>query len=127
MDTTIFVAKIFAIAYLALGVGISLNGEYYKKMFRKMFENTTYIFFGGFLALVLGFTLITYHNVWTNDLSVLVTVVGYISFIKGLTLLIFPKTVQSFEFMTREKYLKNIVTPLILLMGLVFAYLGFGG
>ena len=36
-----------------------------------------------------------YHNVWTSDWSVAITIIGWLSFIEGLLHIVFPKAAQN--------------------------------
>ena len=88
MDTSIFIAKIFAIAYLAIGLGMFLSAGYYKKAFAEMMKSKTYIFGGGAFALVIGLLLVSYHNIWESSWVVIVTIIGWIALVKGVLLLL---------------------------------------
>lgn len=124
MNLSHFVAQVVAIIYLSIGVGMLFNMDYYKKMFSKMYEEVTAMYVGGFAAVVTGFTLVTYHNVWTKDWTVLVTIIGWLALIKGILLLAFPKQFQSLSAPMIQKG-TGTISIIILALGLIFGYFGF--
>ncbi len=123
-DSQIF--QIFSIAYLAIGIGIFVNHDFYKKMFSDFIENSAILYLGGIMALVVGFFIVAFHNIWVMDLSVIITVIGWIALIKGVVILVLPKTmialskaiIDNAVFMKVEAIIATIA-------GLLFSYLGF--
>ncbi|MFH1375208.1 MAG: hypothetical protein ABIH35_00895 [Patescibacteria group bacterium] len=124
MTSSVFLARLFAIVYLTFSVGFFLNADYYKKTFGRMLDDFGAMYLGGFMALVAGFAIVSYHNIWENNWTVLVTIVGWIALIKGILLLVSPKSFAFFKPLFKADNLaKFIIFPIIL--GLVFAYFGF--
>lgn len=125
MDLSVFVAQAVAIVYLSVGVGMLLDKKYYAKLLEDMFKNTTAMYIGGLMALIVGFTLVTFHNEWVKSWEVLVTIIGWLALIKGVMLLAFP---SAFLDMTKKWFgAKNLGTyaPIVIVLGLVFGYFGF--
>ena len=81
-DAQIF--QIFSIVYLSIGIGIVINYDFYKKIFAGFIDSPVSMYFGGVMALVVGFLLVTFHNTWTRDLSVIITILGWMALIKGI-------------------------------------------
>ncbi len=71
-DAQIF--QIFSLVYLAVGIGILINPDFYKKLFESFIEDTTALYFGGIAALVIGYLILAFHNTWTKDFSVIITI-----------------------------------------------------
>lgn len=61
-DTQIF--QIFSLAYLAIGIGIFINPNFYKRVFEDFTESPTALYFGGFMALLIGYLIVAFHNTW---------------------------------------------------------------
>lgn len=126
METSLFIARTLAIAYLSFGLGLLLNRSYYEKEIPKILENTTLQLYGGFFATVFGATLIHFHPHWETNWTAIITAFGWLGLIKGVSLLVFPRSVQFYKnTLFHEKRLFKIMTPLVFLMGLVLAYFGF--
>lgn len=123
METSILVAQIAGVAYLALGLGMLLDPGYYKKAFDSMVKDPSYILFGGMMALVIGFLIVNVHNVWVQDWPVIVTLIGWIALVKGVLLLLMPKVFVGFS-KGFVKHTSVLAFP-VLVLGGIFAYYGF--
>lgn len=58
METSIFIAKIIGIIYTSFGVGLLFSGDFYKKEFPKLLDNTAFLILGGILAIIMGILII---------------------------------------------------------------------
>ena len=125
MDTSIFIARILAVVYLSAAVGFLLSADYYKKVLPKLLNDPTYFLMGGMMAIVLGFFMITYHNFWVKDWTVIITVFGWIALIKGIFLVALPTSFDVFKPMFTPANMTKIWGPLVLIVGLFFGYFGF--
>ena len=124
MNLSHFVAQVVAIIYLSIGIGMLFNMDYYKKMFTKMYDEMTAMYVGGFSAIVAGFALVTYHNIWAKNWTVLVTIIGWLALIKGISLIAFPRQFQKLSGPMIEGGM-NVLSIIILTLGLIFGYFGF--
>jgi uncharacterized protein YjeT (DUF2065 family) len=115
-----------SIVYIAVGVGIFINPDFYKKLFEDFIENNAILYLGGIMALVVGYVILIFHNTWTKDLSVIITIVGCLALIKGILILIRPKMIIALSkaIMQKEGILK-IEAIVVIILGLIFAFLGF--
>lgn len=126
METSIFIAKLLAVYYLTAGVGMLLNGDYYRKEFLKMFDNALFMFYGGIMALTIGLVMIHFHNFWVKDWTVVITIFGWGALIKGVFLIVFPRSFNWFKPLFKSKSLIKVMTIAVLLIGTFFAWMGFG-
>lgn len=125
MDLSIFVAQVAAIIYLSVGVGILVDKKYYSKVFDNMLKDTTAMYLGGFMALLVGFALVTFHNDWMKSWEVLVTVIGWMALVKGVMLIAFPRTFLGIvKPWIKSKNLSAMAVAVVVL-GLIFGYFGF--
>lgn len=125
METSILIAKIIAIIYISLGIGLIVNKKYYKDTFDKMISNTTFLFMGGLFATIIGVLIVDSHNYWRKDWTVLITIIGWAALVKGMFLIAFPKSFEIFKPMFSSKLLYLIFGPFMILIGLLFFYFGF--
>ena len=125
METSTLIAKMIGFIYLSFGVGILLNGQYYKKEIPKLLENTTYLIFGGFLAIIFGLLIIENHNYWVKNWTVLITIIGWVALIKGILLLAFPTVISSFKLFFSIPKIYPVLGVFIFIFGLLFTYFGY--
>jgi uncharacterized protein YjeT (DUF2065 family) len=123
-DAQIFQA--FSIVYISVGIGILINPDFYKRMFEDFIKNASTLYLGGMAALVVGYLIVAFHNTWTKDLSIIITIVGWLALIKGILIFIQPKVIiaVSKAMMKKESILRTEAVVIIIL-GLAFSFLGF--
>jgi len=123
MDLSLFLAQLFGLIYVAVGIGILNNPKRYRAVFDDMMDNGMLLYFGGVISLCVGFTLVTFHNLWLSDWTVLITILGWLALLKGLVLIVCPKCMIEFS----QGMLKNLHTIGVgtLIFGLILAYFGF--
>lgn len=124
MELSIFIAQVFALVYLAIGLGMLIDTKYYRKAFDSMIANSGVMYIGGVMALVIGFLIISSHNIWVKDWTVIITVLGWLAVVKGVMLLVFPKAMLNFSKGLMKKNL-TIISVIVLILGGVLGYFGF--
>lgn len=107
--------------YLALGIGLIVSKDYYKKMFDKLFDNSPVIYLIGFILVILGWVMLYNHNTFNNDWTDIITVMSWLVLLKGILLLIYPTYIYSFKPLLGSKF----IIVLVLIIGLIFANFGF--
>lgn len=123
MELSIFVAKILALIYLAVGLG-SFSGQISFKKVMSSFENSEGLtLIVGYFAVLVGMLLVEYHNIWVKDWTVLVTIVGWAALIKGVMYIAFPR--QMFTMAKGMVKNEQSWSVLIFAIGLLFGYFGF--
>ena len=123
-DAQIF--QILSLAYIAVGIGFLVNPGFYKKLFEDFTENASVLYLGGITALVVGYLILAFHNTWTKDVSVIITIVGWIALIKGLVILIRPNIMIALaKAMAQKESTLKIEAIAVIILGLIFAFLGF--
>ena len=91
---TIFIAQLAGPAMLAVGLGIYLSRNYYMKVYRHLESETLAVLMSGLIALTIGIAIVLNHNLWDSFLATFVTLVGWLSILKGLLLIIVPRMVD---------------------------------
>jgi uncharacterized protein YjeT (DUF2065 family) len=123
-DAHIF--QILGIAYLAVGIGILVNPDFYRKLITDFMENPPAVYLGGLVALVIGYLLVTFHNIWVRDWSVLITIIGWIALIKGLFLLVLPKvSVKICNTLGGMERFLTVEATVVIILGVLCGWLGF--
>ena len=90
MDITIFLAKFWGWYFITFFVLLIV----YPKRIKQIFEYTKdekFMITTSFLAITIGLLNIIAHNLWVADWIIIITLIGWLSFIKGVTRFAFPK------------------------------------
>lgn len=125
MNISIFIAQLFAITFLAVGLGLLFEVKYYHKVFDDIMKEPGVLYIGGIAALVVGFLIVTHHNIW-QDWPMLITILGWISLIKGFLLLAFPKyMIRWTKNWIANKHFLQIWGSIAIMLSIIFGYLGF--
>jgi len=122
---TQILAKAICLYYLVMGIAVLVNRKRFITLCLEIMNSPALMLFSGVVALILGLVLISLHNVWVVGLPVLVTLVGWLAFAKGATLLIAPNALYDF---TRKLYTQQNVSYigyLLLALAALFGYISF--
>lgn len=125
MDTLIIVLRVLAIYYLAVGFGI-LSGRLVLPKVIKSYKNSSGLSLTtGFILIVLGTLVVWFHNIWIQDWIVIITLIGWVSLIKGVLMIIAPKWLFSFSGKILSSRLMRGWGVGIVIIGLLCGYFGF--
>ena len=106
MQVSIFIARILAVMYLLIGLGMLLDRPHYKRMMDDFLRNAGLLYVGALLAFVMGYLVVYFHNNWVSNWTVIVTVIGWLALLKGVLLLVFPTgMLKAYLPLMKEKYL----------------------
>ena len=121
-----YLAKLFGLCYLAVGLGMLLNMTWFKKMLGDFLKNNVMLFWGGLTSLILGLVLVMAHNVWDGAWYViLVTLFGWGALLKGVFYLVLPDKTAALAKKMMAKMPMWLMALFVLVLGLVFCYAGF--
>lgn len=111
-----------------IGLGVLFNPTTFSLMMEEMNSGKQYLvlFVTGMITTILGLLVVLSHNVWVWDWSLLITLLGWATLIKGAVMLLFPKASMSISRFYQGKSGLVVGAGLIaLVIGLVLSYYGF--
>ena len=121
MDISIFLARFWGSLFLILGassVGAKLLGRIIQYTEDKIITVST-----GYITFLLGLATVVAHNLWVANWRVAITILGWITLIKGMEKIVFPDRVnKKAQMFKRQQTLWGFV---ILLIGAVYFLLSF--
>lgn len=91
---TQFLAQVFGIYLAIMCIALVLRHGAIKAAGWQMVSQPPILLFSAIFTLMLGLALVLTHNVWVMDWPVLVTIICWMVFIKGLFLLFFPQKAE---------------------------------
>jgi len=125
MEKSIYLAQLFGVVYLCVGLGALINPKYYKRILDDFLKSEALLYLGGAAALVIGFVLVNLHNLWVKDWPVIITVIAWLSVIKGALLLIQPDPLLKITKQIAKKKKFTAYGLAALALGAILAYFGF--
>jgi hypothetical protein len=90
MEISLFLAKLFGIYMLTMGVLCVTRGEAIASVVDELFHHRPSLFLSGVIALVIGIAMAIGHSVWEPNWRGLITLFGYLSIAKGVARIGFP-------------------------------------
>lgn len=120
-DAHIF--QLLGMTFFAIGVGMFTHPKFIEHILKDLKQSTANMFYGGLMSLVIGFLLVTFHNVWRFDRTLIITIMGWMAFAKGLALLMFP--VSSMRLYTHVTVYADLVKYGVIIVGIGLLFLGY--
>ena len=126
MDISILLARVLGIYLIIVCAVILLKRSSFERVVRSFTStsNEALIIFAGSIHLLLGLVLVAVHNIWSSDWRVIITMLGWLTIIKGLTRLFFFDQVIKLASRLRPPFMLTIGI-IFLLIGLYLAVKGF--
>lgn len=123
-DAQIF--QLFSLVYLAVGVGMLINLDFYKKLFTDFAESAAAMYLGGVAALAIGFVILAHRGLrCTQDWSMILSLIGWLALIKGVLILVCPKLMINLTNAMMKESLFKLWAVIIIIIGLALSFLGF--
>ena len=127
MEISHELARLLGIMMIVIYGGYLLNQKFYQQFWQNIADLPVILFLSGFIALLCGLLIIQSHNIWVWDWKVLITLLGWMLILSGITRIVFPKTVLKIaqKLMENSPTFVNIVVGILLLIGFYLTYKGF--
>ena len=126
MELSIFLAKVLGLYFLIVSLGMIFNAGRFKPLIIDLIKSPALMFLTGFLALIIGILLVVSHNIWTADWRVVITILAWLSLIKGTIRIMVPqfavKTIKKCTENNISYYISGLIT---LGIGLFLIYHGY--
>ena len=124
--STAQVFQLFSLVYLAVGVGMLINRDFYKKLLADCCENAAVMYLGGVSALAIGFVILAYRGIHcTHDWTMILSLIGWLALIKGILILVWPKLMIATTRAMMKDSLLRVLPVIVILIGLALSFLGF--
>jgi hypothetical protein len=95
MPTSIFLAKLIGPVMLVAAIGMLTNAPAFRAMAHDFLRSPPLIFISGVLTMTAGLAIVLYHNVWTADWRVIITLFGWAGAIGGAARILLPAQVKT--------------------------------
>lgn len=89
MELSIFLAKVFGLYSVIVCAAVFFKRRELEAVLQEFEKSRLFAFFSGAMALLLGLAIVVGHAVWEFDWRILITVLGWLTVIKGVIRLFF--------------------------------------
>jgi hypothetical protein len=126
VDTSILIAKYLGPVMLVAGLSMLVNGKNLDAVFEDFLNSPGLIYVAGVMALVMGLTIVIFHNIWSADWRGFITLFGWIGIFAGIFRMGFPTAVKSMGgWMMKNRAFITISAVLNAALGAYLTYKGF--
>lgn len=127
MDVTLFLAQAFGLYFIIAGIGLVLKQSSLKSLISRLSSDRASVMTTGFLTLIVGIPLVLVHNVWGTTLEVIISLLVWLTFIKGTARVVAPDLFMSMgSSLADNMTLTKVLLWIMIVLGAYLAYIGFG-
>ena len=125
MDRSVFLARLMGPTFIAIALGMLINLGMYENMIAEALHTGVLFYLSGLLSLLGGLAIVNLHNMWCADWRIIVTVLGWLMTIGGITRIVVPQVAIAIGSTIYNGRGPTIVVTL--LVGTLGAFLSFKG
>lgn len=125
---TFFLSRLLGLYYLLAALSMFLHKQTYVETVTALIHNSPVMFVVGIITVIAGLAMVLAHNVWSGGgLAVVVTLIGWITLVKGLLFLLLPPEMEAEVFLSKLHYgeLYYFYAAISLILGVYLTYGGF--
>jgi hypothetical protein len=127
MDISVAIAQALGIILAVMGLSVAIDRKNVSTALERVTQDRGFLWVWSFLILTMGAVIVVMNNVWTSGLPLLVTILGWLTVIKGAFLLLLPGPAVWLY----QKFNKNGVLAVggifAFMLGLALLYLSLAG
>ncbi|MGC9602369.1 MAG: hypothetical protein ABSE76_01320 [Minisyncoccia bacterium] len=90
MNASIAIAQVLGLVLAIMGLSVIFDRKNVSVALDKIGQDRGFLWLWGFLILSMGAVIVVMNNSWTSGLALLITILGWLTLIKGAFLLLFP-------------------------------------
>lgn len=128
LSRTLFLGKLFGLYLIAVSVTMFAHPQATVDIMKAIIQNPPMLFMAGIIGVTAGIAIVLGHNEWSGGaLSIIVTLFGWISLIKGMLLLLLSPTTEYQVFIVGLHYEQhpNSYATFAFVLGVYMTYAGF--
>jgi hypothetical protein len=126
MATSIFLARLLGPLLLAVGASILINPKPFQTMAGEVVRSITLVYLFGLFDFAAGLAIVLTHNVWVANWRVLITLIGWLTLIRGAVRILAPEAIMGFAAkVLRKKQMMPVAAAVTGVLGLVLCYFGY--
>ena len=123
-NTSIFLAKFWGWYLLIFFLILTFNPKRIIQIIKDL-KDQKFVILTAFIGIIIGLLNILFHNIWENNWTIIITLIGWSSLLLGLSLFIFPKRTANWLDFINIKFVQ-LFYMLLFLTGLFLLSMAYG-
>ena len=116
-------AVLMGSALVIVGITV-LNKSHFNAVMTDLVNNKGLLWVTGLITFVMGMVIVALHNVWSADWRALVTLLGWLTVVKGAVIMLFPSRMILFYRRFLSNHLLSYSGIYALVLGGLLLFLG---
>ena len=127
MSCTVFLGKLLGLYAILVALSMFAHKQTMVTAATTIFHDPGFLVIYGIIALSVGLAIVIGHNIWSKSaLAIVITILGWLSLIKGLLLLFLPPDAfAGYIQMTHYEQLFYLYAAVTLIIGAYLTYTAF--
>lgn len=123
MGTSKTIAALLGPTLIASAVSIFINLDVWPALVDQAFHNPALVFVSGYPLFVAGLAIVYFHNRWAAGWPVLITALGWLAVLSGLSRILFPSRLVGVA--VRAVHVTGVMPVAAIIVLLLGAFLSF--
>ncbi len=119
MTLSIFLGRVLGLYLIIVGFFYLSRRNFIQRVSAQVFDNESLALISAIISLIIGLLIVVGHNVWEWNWTLTITLLGYLSLIKGLARLFIPHKID------KQILLKAVAKDNPIYIGIVSLIIGF--
>jgi len=125
MTAAHIIAQVLGPLYFVAGIALFNNPNAMHKLVEEISDNAAQSFLWGFVTLALSLLILAFHDAWSADWMVAVTIIGWLGTLKGTVLMIAPNILAAFTKLFLKPAYMRVSAAGALALGVFLSVKGF--
>ncbi|MBL6927716.1 MAG: hypothetical protein ISR44_00970 [Rhodospirillales bacterium] len=126
MTAAHIIAQVLGPVYFVAGIALFNNPNAMHKLVDEISDNAAQSFLWGFITLALSLLILAFHDAWSADWMVVITIIGWLGTLKGTVLMIAPNILVGFTKLVLKPATMRVSATGALALGVFLSVKGFG-
>ena len=126
MPIAIFIARLLGPTFLVVGISLLSRPALFRVILGGFIESPVMLYLAGFLGFLGGLALVLTVNVWALDWRVILTLVGWVTLLRGLNTILRPEQIAAIgRGIIERRDVFYVAAAMDLLIGGILCYSGY--
>ena len=127
MELSLFLGKVIGLYLIIVSIAVILRRPAFESLLQEASQSHCVMVFSAVLMTIIGLLIVVSHNVWVDDWRIVITLLGWLTLIKGLGLFYFPTQMKKSMTFWLDHYNYMVVVAVVyVIIGLYLCIYSFG-